>query len=95
MRRHMPTILDLGTEGLAIRKLQGLQDFMQDALDITTLPDSLRKRVEAKRKKSENKPTLSLGKKQPAGISQSVQAKLNQIDAGIEKLEQKIREAIK
>lgn len=60
--RFMPTIRDLTREGLAERKLTRLKEFMEGALDLTTLPPSLRKKIETRRKKQKTKPTLDIGR---------------------------------
>ena len=66
-QRFIPTPLDLTQPGLAERKLKRLQEFMQGALDYTTLPPSLKKRIEAKRK-SKEKPSLNMNKKSSPNV---------------------------
>lgn len=50
-KRFVPSPLDLTSEGLVELKISRLREFMEGALDITTLPESLRKKIEKRRAK--------------------------------------------
>jgi hypothetical protein len=45
--RFLPKPLDLSDEGLAVKKLERFQDFMQRTLDTATLPESVRNRLKS------------------------------------------------
>ena len=53
IKQYIPSLKDLTQPGLAERKLKRLQDFFDGALDLSTLPPSLAKRIRAKGFKGE------------------------------------------
>ena len=54
-KTYIPTSMDLTNEGLAKRKLERFKSLLQGSIDVATLPDNLRKRIEAHRKQGGDK----------------------------------------
>lgn len=54
-KTYIPTTMDLSNEGLAKRKLERFKSLLQGSIDVATLPDNLRKRIESKRKEGGTK----------------------------------------
>jgi hypothetical protein len=65
---YLPTTLDLTNEGLAKRKMERFSKLLEGSIDLATLPVSLRKRIEERRKQESGRKGNSSKTEDPLGI---------------------------